>query len=218
MSQESGESSNEEYEESPAATPDVEFFPQPVDEFQQTVLTVKYLGSRPVDKSSGIDVLNEAISNVLLDIELSKDALTAGATDEEKRDEKSLLDRESRHVNKDCRIRITPANVVIETMTGQTLVEVRVRFISFMAICRSSIKRCGFIVQTPEDQFVAHCFECEPDAGDLCKALESACQIRYQKCLDGHTSRRTSGRQSGTTTPSSSGLFVNKILSKIIGK
>lgn len=210
---ETGESSNEEYESS-RATPDVEFYPQPVAEFQQRVLTAKYLGSRPVKKSSGIDVLNEAINNVLLDIELSKDALTSNATNESKSD--TSLPNKNKVVNKDCRIRISLTSVLVETLTGESLVNVRVRFISFLGICRSSVKHCGFIVQTLNDQFEAHCFECEPNAGELCKVLESACQIRFEKCLEGN---KDAIRSQNTAPKSlSKSLSLNAIISKIIGK
>ncbi len=31
---------------------------------------------------------------------------------------------------------------------------------------------------------MAHVFHCEPSAGPLCKTIEAACKLRYQKCLD----------------------------------
>lgn len=204
MSQDEGESSNEEYEESPTSTPDVEFFPAPIEEAEE-IITAKYLGSAVVSRASGIDVLNEAITNVVLDIELSKDALAA--TDESRRP------LTKQHQNTDCKVRISPTSVRIEALAdGHILLEARVRFISFMAICRDSVKRCGFILQTGPDLFEAHCFECEPNAGDLCKALEVACKLRYQKCLDAHRTRTR------TTKPRSTGLSVNKLFSKIMGK
>ncbi|GBL79599.1 hypothetical protein AVEN_18161-1 [Araneus ventricosus] len=45
---------------------------------------------------------------------------------------------------------------------------------------------CGFIVHTAQDEFVAHVFYCEPSSGALCKTIEAACKLRYQKCLDAH--------------------------------
>lgn len=205
MSQDEGESSNEEYEESPTSTPDVEFFPTPIEEAEE-VISAKYLGSAVVSKSSGIDVLNEAITNVVLDIELSKDALTV--TDE------SRCPLTKKHQNIDCRVRISPTAVRVEAVTGETIVDARVRFMSFMGICRESVKRCGFIIQTGSHQFEAHCFECEPNAGDLCKSLEAACKLRYQKCLDAHRNRsRVSAMRQ-----QASGLSVNKLLSKILRK
>ena len=213
VQEETGESSNEEYESS-SATPDVEFYPQPVTEFQQQVLTAKYLGSRRVKKSSGIDVLNEAINNVLLDIELSKDALTSNATTNKKNGDQLLPNKDMKI---DCRIRISLTSVQIERLTGESLVNVRVRFISFLGICRSSVKHCGFIVQTLNDQFEAHCFECEPNAGQLCKVLESACQIRFEKCLEGNKDDASRSQNSALKSLSKS-MSLNAIISKIIGK
>lgn len=205
MSQDEGESSNEEYEESPTSTPDVEFFPTPIEEAEE-ILTAKYLGTTAVPKSCGIDILNEAITNVVLDIELSKDALAA--TDE------TRCPLTKKHQNVDSRVRISPTAVRVEAMTGETLLDARVRFVSFMGICRDSVKRCGFILQTGSNQFEAHCFECEPNAGELCKALEAACKLRYQKCLDAHKNRtRVSAMKQRAA-----GLSVNKLFSKILWK
>ena len=39
-------------------------------------------------------------------------------------------------------------------------------------------------MHTAQDTFVAHVFHCEPTAGPLCKTIEAACKLRYQKCLD----------------------------------
>lgn len=44
-------------------------------------------------------------------------------------------------------------------------------------------------MQIGEKEFEAHCFECEPNAGALCKTIEAACKLRYQKCLDAHKQR-----------------------------
>lgn len=55
-----------------------------------------------------------------------------------------------------------------------------------MGISLDDVKRAGFIAQIDERQFMAHCFECDPSAGALCKTIEAACKLRYQKCLDAH--------------------------------
>ncbi|GFW70280.1 protein Fe65 homolog [Trichonephila clavipes] len=68
---------------------------------------------------------------------------------------------------------------------GSQLAECRVRFLSFLGIGRN-IKHCGFIVHTAQNEFVAHVFYCEPSSGALCKTIEAACKLRYQKCLDAH--------------------------------
>lgn len=64
-------------------------------------------------------------------------------------------------------------------------IEVRVRFLSFMGI-GSDVRTCGIIIHTARDDFEAHCFYQTPSTGALCKAIEAACVLRYQKCLDAH--------------------------------
>src|SRR5699024_7398266 len=69
----------------------------------------------------------------------------------------------------------------------------------FLGISLDNVKRCGFIMQVDERQFVAHCFQAEPSAGALCKTIEAACKLRYQKCLDAHT--RTQAKQQEGSKP-----------------
>ena len=60
---------------------------------------------------------------------------------------------------------------------------------------------CQFVVPFLifQDTFVCHVFHCEPTAGPLCKTIEAACKLRYQKCLD---ARPSSARGSGATPTS----------------
>merc|ERR1719153_29111 len=51
-------------------------------------------------------------------------------------------------------------------------------------------------LHTAQDTFICHVFHCEPTAGPLCKTIEAACKLRYQKCLD---ARPTSQREAGDT-------------------
>lgn len=50
-------------------------------------------------------------------------------------------------------------------------------------------------MQLNDRQFVAQCFEAEPSAGPLCKTVEAACKLRYQKCLDAHSRMRKENQQ-----------------------
>ena len=59
----------------------------------------------------------------------------------------------------------------------------RVRFLSFLGIGENP-QQCAYIMHTAQDTFVAHIFHCESGAGPLCKTIEAACKLRYQKCLD----------------------------------
>ncbi|OTF81295.1 hypothetical protein BLA29_012063 [Euroglyphus maynei] len=45
-------------------------------------------------------------------------------------------------------------------------------------------------MQVNEKEFVCHCFEVNPSAGALCKIIEAACKLRYQKCLDAHSNKQ----------------------------
>ena len=57
------------------------------------------------------------------------------------------------------------------------------RFLSFLGIGRNDAF-CAFIMHTAQDTFVAHVFQCEGSCSPLCKTIEAACKLRYQKCLD----------------------------------
>uniref|UniRef100_A0A182MP04 PID domain-containing protein n=1 Tax=Anopheles culicifacies TaxID=139723 RepID=A0A182MP04_9DIPT len=54
------------------------------------------------------------------------------------------------------------------------------------------------------DKFVAHVFYCEPTSGPLCKTIEAACKLRYQKCLDAHP--EGSGRYSADSQTPGKGI------------
>ena len=81
---------------------------------------------------------------------------------------------------------------------GDVVAECRVRYLSFMGIGKD-VKFYAFINHTPEDTFVCHVFFVEPTAAALCKTIEAACKLRFQKCLDGET-RRTKDSPSGSTS------------------
>jgi len=68
-------------------------------------------------------------------------------------------------------------------MDGLEAIECRVRFLSFLGI-GNNVQQAAFIMHTAQDTFICHVFHCEPTAGPLCKTIEAACKLRYQKCLD----------------------------------
>jgi len=132
-------------------------FPTPMEEPKRT-LPALYMGCTPVSKPSGIDVLNAALAK--LSGEASPD--------------------EWRPVN----VSVAPSTVtVVDAESDEQLVECRVRFLSFLGIGRE-VQQCGIIVHTSQDVFMAHGFSCVTSAGPLCKTIEAACKLRYQKCLD----------------------------------
>ncbi|GIY86102.1 protein Fe65 homolog [Caerostris darwini] len=137
-----------------------QLFPTPMEE-PKKVLKVYYLGSTNVEKATGVDVLNDAIEQLT----------------------NSIRKSDYKYVN----VAVAPSTITISEPGDEDnqLAECRVRFLSFLGIGKN-VKNCGFIVHTALDEFVAHVFYCEPSSGALCKTIEAACKLRYQKCLDAH--------------------------------
>ncbi|XP_014294249.1 protein Fe65 homolog [Halyomorpha halys] len=136
-------------------------FPTPMEE-PKKVLVAQYLGNIEVSKASGIDVLNDAIDLLVNTVPKSQ----------------------WQTVN----IAVAPSMITISNADSQDnkpLVECRVRYLSFLGIGHN-VKQCAFIMHTAQDLFIAHVFHCEPSSGALCKTVEAACKLRYQKCLDAH--------------------------------
>lgn len=133
-------------------------FPTPMEE-PKKILRAQYLGSTQVTQATGMDILNEAI-----------DRLVA-----------SVSQDQWQFVN----VAVAPSMITIQLPNDELLAECRVRYLSFLGIGKI-VKYCAFIMHTSEDKFIAHAFYCEPSSGALCKTIEAACKLRYQKCLDAH--------------------------------
>ncbi|XP_020709801.2 protein Fe65 homolog isoform X1 [Athalia rosae] len=134
-------------------------FPTPMEE-PKKVLRAQYLGSMQVSQASGMDVLNDAIDQMVT----------------------NTPNDQWRNVN----VAVAPSMISILTPNDDKLItECRVRYLSFLGIGRN-VKQCAFIMHTAQDIFIAHIFNCEPSSGALCKTIEAACKLRYQKCLDAH--------------------------------
>lgn len=137
--------------------PAPESFPTPMEE-PRKVLKAFFLGTLQVTKPGGMEVINEAINTLMTDV--------------------------AREDWKMVSVAVAPSTVTIQFTDGQTSpLDCRVRFLSFLGIGRD-IRTCAFVVHTAQDTFVSHIFYCEPNAGPLCKTIEAACKLRYQKCLD----------------------------------
>ncbi|VVC99421.1 unnamed protein product [Leptidea sinapis] len=158
-------------------------FPTPMEEPRKTV-RARYLGSAEVPRATGMDVLNDALER--------------------------LAAARAPSAWRPVAVAVAPSMITI-TEEGETtpIVECRVRYLSFLGIGRD-VRRCAFIVHTPQDVFIAHAFHAEPSSGALCKTIEAACKLRYQKCLDAHGGYSAMGSvcsvtsASGTTTGSPS--------------
>lgn len=166
-------------------------FPTPMEE-PRKVIRALYLGSIQVDRATGMDVLNDAI-----------DLLVAAAPQDQWR---------SVHVA------VAPSMISILNPNDDSLItECRVRYLSFLGIGRN-VKQCAFVMHTAQDLFIAHAFHCEPSSGALCKTVEAACKLRYQKCLDAHpqgfrqpsTSAQSPGRGLGATLKSLVGTLTGR--------
>ncbi|XP_055694424.1 protein Fe65 homolog isoform X2 [Lutzomyia longipalpis] len=139
-------------------------FPTPMEE-PKKILKAQYMGSQEVNQATGMEVLNNAIEYVL----------------------QHTNPETCEHVN----VSVAPSMISVHTIgdDSRLLVECRVRYLSFLGIGKN-VKNCAFIMHTAQDKFVVHVFQCEPSSGALCKTVEAACKLRYQKCLDAHPENR----------------------------
>nr|XP_003230378.2 PREDICTED: amyloid beta A4 precursor protein-binding family B member 1 [Anolis carolinensis] len=144
-------------------------FPAPKSESVQR-FQVYYLGSVSVAKPVGMEVLNAALEA----------ALEAG----------------SKEQWTPTQFSVAPATLTLShQQTEAVLCECRVRFLSFMGIGRD-VRSFAFIMATAPGDFRCHMVWCEPNAAGLSEAVQAACMLRYQKCLD--------ARPQASTSPSSS--------------
>lgn len=205
------------------------------DEPKKTV-KCKYLGSILVSKPTGINILNDAIEKIYSNSfeeykrvrkqiylnKMIKSHNTSNEDDEEETVKLSSsnqdlenLDDNMLDINSDnkfgirANVIVTPASImcVEQNDPNKILVECRIRYLSFMGIA-NDVRLCGFIMHNVDNTFKCHAFLCEETSGSLCKMIEAACKIRYQKCLDAHpdTSSNT------PSTSSSQQLNTNRIV------
>ncbi|XP_037685594.1 amyloid-beta A4 precursor protein-binding family B member 2 isoform X11 [Choloepus didactylus] len=132
-------------------------FPTPKTELVQK-FHVQYLGMLPVDKPVGMDTLNSAIESLM--------------TSSNKEDWPSV----------NMNVADATVTVISENSEEETLVECRVRFLSFMGVGKD-VHTFAFIMDTGNQRFECHVFWCEPNAGNVSEAVQAACMLRYQKCL-----------------------------------
>ncbi|KAB7507204.1 Protein Fe65-like protein, partial [Armadillidium nasatum] len=156
-------------------------FPTPMEE-PKKVMRAQYVGAVQVDKPSGMEVLNKAIEKMV---------------------------ESNPGPWKPTAVAVAPSTITItDTDDGRQLAECRVRFLSFLGIGQN-VKHCAFIMHTAQDQFIAHVFYCEPSSGALCKTIEAACKLRYQKCLDAHPGSNNRGRDE--TNPRSLSATIRSV-------
>lgn len=161
-------------------------FPTPMEE-PKKVLRAQYLGCTQVSQATGMDTLNDAIDRLVAQV--------------------------SQDHWQPVNISIAPSMITIHhSSDDRLLAECRVRYLSFLGIGKV-IKHCAFIMHTAQDTFMAHVFYCEPSSGALCKTIEAACKLRYQKCLDAHPQ----GLGDNTANPHTPGSGIGAALKSIVG-
>nr|XP_056714398.1 amyloid beta precursor protein binding family B member 1 [Euleptes europaea] len=132
-------------------------FPAPKSELAQK-FQVSYMGSVPVAKPVGMEVINAALER----------ALAAGRREEWT----------------PSQVNVAPATLtLLHQQTEAVLCECRVRFLSFMGIGKD-VRSFAFIMAAAPGNFLCHMVWCEPNAAGLSEAVQAACMLRYQKCLD----------------------------------
>uniref|UniRef100_A0A8C1P0U5 Amyloid beta (A4) precursor protein-binding, family B, member 1 (Fe65) n=1 Tax=Cyprinus carpio TaxID=7962 RepID=A0A8C1P0U5_CYPCA len=132
-------------------------FPAPKNELVQH-FQVRYLGRVPVTKPAGMDVINVALETAL--------------------NSKDQEDWTPVTVN------VASATLTILTSeTEEVLSECRVRFLAFMGVGKD-VHTFAFIMAEGPGDFICHMFWCDPNAASLSEAVQAACMLRYQKCLD----------------------------------
>ncbi|XP_012684328.1 amyloid-beta A4 precursor protein-binding family B member 1 isoform X2 [Clupea harengus] len=140
----------------------VQEFPVPKNELVQR-FNVNYLGNVPVAKPVGKERLGMDTIN---------DALQA------------IMDSKEKHEWTAVSVDVAPATLtILKRETEEVLCECRVRFLSFMGVGKD-VHTFAFIMAEAPGDFVCHMFWCHPNAASLSEAVQAACMLRYQKCLD----------------------------------
>lgn len=153
---------------------DVEDFDE-LEASNELTMTVKYIGKTSVSRPTGIDILNIAIDKCLA--EASKNQTSCQSMTEDGGNVQDCF--------LEAKLHVSPSSVIVENVvTGEIIVECRIRYLTFMGISKRDIRWCGFIMQNATNKtFVAHCFECSPTAGHVCEAIQTSCTKMYEKVV-----------------------------------
>ncbi|KAJ8342379.1 hypothetical protein SKAU_G00323070 [Synaphobranchus kaupii] len=148
----------------PSKLVDIPFqeFPAPKNELFQR-FQVCYLGNVPVAKPVGKERFGVDTINVALETALKT---------KEKQDWTPVT------------VDVASATLTIRsTQAEEVMSECRVRFLSFMGVGKD-VHTFAFIMAEGPGDFICHMFWCDPNAASLSEAVQAACMLRYQKCLD----------------------------------
>ncbi|XP_066479933.1 amyloid-beta A4 precursor protein-binding family B member 3 [Tiliqua scincoides] len=127
-----------------------------------------YIGSLPVSKAMGMDVLNNAIETLMDScgreqwtpsvISISDVVMQADQIKEEDDEEEKCI------------------------------WECQVRYVTFIGIGKDA-HTFALITDMGQQRFQCTAFWCDPDAGIISEAVQAACMVQYQKCLVASASR-----------------------------
>ncbi|XP_075956275.1 amyloid beta precursor protein binding family B member 1 isoform X2 [Anarhichas minor] len=135
----------------------IEEFPAPKNELFHR-FHVYYLGCEAVAKPVGMEIIN--------------DTLEAAVKGKDKSEWTPVS------------VNIAPATLtILSKQSEEVLSECRVRFLSFMGVGKDVHSFAFIMAEGPQD-YTCHMFWCEPNAASLSEAVQAACMLRYQKCLD----------------------------------
>uniref|UniRef100_A0A6I8PLV0 Amyloid beta (A4) precursor protein-binding, family B, member 3 n=1 Tax=Xenopus tropicalis TaxID=8364 RepID=A0A6I8PLV0_XENTR len=150
-----------------------------LDAVQQSIqkYEVLYLGSLPVSKPMGMDVLNDTIE--------------------------SLRSTTLREQWKSALLSVTDTLITVSQTEGEEehlLWQSQVRYVTFIGVGKDP-HTFAIIVDVGKQSFKSIVFWCEPDAGSVSEAVQAACMVQYQKCVVASTSR-TAKPKSGSHSKS----------------
>ncbi|KAM5171159.1 amyloid-beta A4 precursor protein-binding family B member 3 [Mantella aurantiaca] len=125
-----------------------------------------FIGSLPVSKPMGMDVLNDTIEDMI---------------------STTLREKWTAAV-----IEVTDTTVAIhrrEVAEAEPVWQCSVRYVTFMGIGKDP-HTFAMIVDIGKQCFQCAVFWCEPDAGHVSEAVQAACMVQYQKCVVASSSSR----------------------------
>ncbi|KAM9310878.1 amyloid-beta A4 precursor protein-binding family B member 3 [Gastrophryne carolinensis] len=131
---------------------------------------VLFLGSLPVSKPMGMDVLNDSIENITSTT--LREHWTAAV------------------------IEVTDTTVAVqhrEVIHEEPIWQCQVRYVTFLGVGKDP-HTFAIIVDVGKQCFQCLVFWCEPDAGHVSEAVQAACMVQYQKCVVASSSSRIKSR------------------------
>uniref|UniRef100_A0A8C4NHB5 Amyloid beta (A4) precursor protein-binding, family B, member 1 (Fe65) n=1 Tax=Eptatretus burgeri TaxID=7764 RepID=A0A8C4NHB5_EPTBU len=172
-------------------------FPVAKSEFVQK-FPARYIGCLGVDKPAGMDLINSSIESLML--------------------------KSSEEDWEPVVVSVAPATLTVcreqgesdKDEEGEVLLECRMRFLSFLGVGQD-IHSFGFIMATGPLRFECHAFWCRPHCASLSEAVQAACVLRFQKCLDAHPAGAWLKVTSGESVARRVGCSVRRGVQSLFG-